>query len=148
MTQYFQARARKSDGRFDYTVCTGSTEPYALGYCRGWREDSLEDLTTRFGDVLAQGIVREQGALRPFKDRFHVDGHATGEEAEACYREFQLDTMLAFRDDPSTQKQCTACGAWTTGYGELRGDLMRRAPLCVAHQTRADMKAALEEKKR
>lgn len=145
MTQFFQPRERKNDGRFDYTVCTGSTEPHPIGYCRGWREETRESLTERFGANLAEAIAQEQEELRPFKDKFHTDGHATSEEAEACYREFQLDTLLTFRDEPNTQKKCAACGDWTTGYGELRGDLVHRAPLCVAHQTRADMKAALEK---
>ena len=146
MTQWFSARARQSDGRFDFTVATSSSEPTPLGYCRGWREDTLEGLEPRFGHDLAKAIIDDQEHLRPHMAKFHTDGHATEAEASACYDEFCLDTALKFTEDNRTQHRCTTCDEWTTWFGVLAIEPTVRRPLCQRHHTRADMTAAIAKR--
>lgn len=123
MTAYYQPLARKDDGRFDYTRGTGSSPAYSIGYCAGGTGD---------GDPA----------------KYHDDGHATAEEACACYRAWCLDARLRFGSEAGTQKPCKRCGAWTQGRGSFFGDdFVRPVPLCDQHQTRADMEAALVDSK-
>lgn len=121
MTRYYQPLKRVSDGRFDYTTCTGGIAAYAIGYCAGpGHQDG--------GDAA----------------KYHSDGHATGDEACDCYRGFLLDARLVFRDDPSHQERCAICGDWTHGRALFHGDDFERpVPLCTAHQTRESMEKAL-----
>lgn len=118
MTTYYPPLQRQSDRRWDMTRGTGSTPAYAIGYCAG-------------------GCGGCDGK-----------GHDTAEEASACYDAWRLDTLLSFHEDPTTQLRCSACGEWTTGLGDLRGDnFVRPVPLCPAHQTREHMAKALDDRK-
>jgi len=139
MTTYYQALRRQSDGRYDYTSCTGSTKPHPIGYCAGWKE--ITDYGTAAWDrLLKASLGRDIEEKRPFKNKFHTDGHATEREAINCYRQYELDHHLEFKDAPTekanTLHRCQApgCSEFTAGVAFLSHH--RHFYLCDAHRNR------------
>jgi hypothetical protein len=93
---YYEARQRNTDGRWDYTRrSAGVVAP--VGYCRGEPEGADEEVAHR--------------------DRYHEDGHETKEEACECYKRYLLDNKVSldFAVTEDVQHRCEApgCDAWT-----------------------------------
>lgn len=126
--RHYKARQRK-DGRWDYTVNLGNYIT-PIGYCTPYREWTQEDLA-RFGFSGDEpDIVRG----RDFADRHHDCGHATPEEANECYRQYQLDQELSLmRTFENTKRKCLKCGDWTQHFAEIN---MSCFDLCEKHNTR------------
>lgn len=124
---HYSARRRQTDGRFDFTVTTdGFTIP--VGYCGAYRPWTSED-QRRF--PVPPEVLKRSWA---HSHKHHTDGHATPEEAAACYREFLLDQRLRTglkNDRPDT---CKECGARTDLYAAVDGD--RFFILCEPHNDR------------
>ena len=115
LTAYFTARQRESDGRWDYT-CQNSAGTFPIGYCSGHVLESDKN-----------------------DARYHDDGHATSEEAIACYRRYELDQATRFVEDPEAQKKCQVCGSWTTKRALVGNELMRDYVLCEEHANHAEL---------
>jgi hypothetical protein len=104
---YAQARLRQSDGRWDWTVRNDDLiRP--TGYCRGWDDTPLDEVAARIGMPLAM-LEQDRAQHEPFRDKYHTDGHATKQEAERCFRDYQLDHELHELRGPSDeQHRCQA----------------------------------------
>lgn len=62
-------------------------------------------------------------------------GHDTAEDAVRCYRETELDVLVA-RERPDEQKRCVVCSEWTTTRAVMDlGDLYSQYVACPAHAT-------------
>lgn len=152
MARIYQVLQRQSDKRWDMTV-SSDEEGWAhpIGYCTGWRGDpddaEKERLTKTFGEGFVEGLQREWDQKRSHKDKFHRDGHATAEEAEACWRAYRFDTELRFHESTSTQKVCQVCGVWTPKYAELGHEFPERFDLCDAHLTRECVEQVFNKKR-
>jgi hypothetical protein len=148
MTTYYQALQRKSDQRYDYTSSTGSTQPHPIGYCAGWKE--MSDYGTAAWDKnLKESLERDIEEKRPFKDKFHSDGHATAAEAEACYRQYELDHQLRLHEAPAEPDQLHRCKAdgckeFTAGVAFLGNH--RHFYLCDAHRNRETVEKLITKK--
>lgn len=139
---YYDARQRKGDSKFDYT-CMNDGHIWPVGYCAGFPSPTAN------GDShLAELLTKELERLAPLKDRFHTNGHATKEEACACYRRYLLDTRTRFFSEENTQRKCeaftdpshtTKCGRWTQGVVYVEDWF---ACLCEQHRT-AEVVASL-----
>lgn len=124
---YYKARQRDSNGRWDYT-CMNDDRGSPVGYCRKYKEWTPEEIEMYH--------LRQEDIDRPalLKHKYHSDGHATKEEAEACYLEFLLDQELSLNHkDTSAQHKCEICGEWTQGFAYLD---MRVFILCEKHQNK------------
>lgn len=149
MTTYYQALQRESDKRYDYTSSTGSTQPHPIGYCAGWKE-MVDYGTAAWDQMLKESLVRDIEEKRPFKDKFHRDGHATAAEAEACYRQYELDHHLHFETMPlekaETLHRCKApeCGEFTAGIAFLGHH--RHFYLCDTHRNRVTVEKLIAKK--
>lgn len=134
---WYAARQRK-DQRWDYT-CQNSSGVFPMGYCAGWRETTTEDIAARPElAAVADHILADQEKRRPHRAKYHTDGHASEEEACACWKRYQLDNELRLHDppkDPDTLHRCAAdCGIFTAGLAEV-GEHWHRH-LCDEHRTR------------
>lgn len=141
----YYAPLQRKDGRWDYT-CTNGAGTFSLGYCSGYRELTVEDLRGAFTPEM---VARENDRHRPFKDKYHDSGHATADEAMACYRTYQLDQQLEFspNDDGDEQRKCQVCGTWTTGIAFFRGEMYKVFHLCKDHQSRKFVEEVWDAKK-
>lgn len=94
---YYQARQREVDGRFDYT-CRNNSDTWPLGYCRPYRPFKVADFfqSGPHGEAGRLEIERLNARYARFQHKYHTDGHATAEEAELCFRGFELDNHLSF----------------------------------------------------
>src|ERR1039458_152792 len=106
---YYAARQRK-DGRWDYT---NKNDDFigSVGYCHKYRPLTDGSLKGLYPQEYLEQKEEKQGI---FKHKYHMDGHATKEEACECYRKYLLDTTLCLdgcNDD--TQRKCKICGEWT-----------------------------------
>lgn len=147
MTRYLQA-LKRLDGRYDFTSSTGSSAPYALGYCAGWREaptgEDAEKLKRSMGQWLVDQLAVDIEAKRAFASRYHTSGHGSAGEADECYRQYQLDHELEFHDAPTvpdTLHKCQepGCMAYTEGiafFGQHQ-----HFYLCNSHRTREVVEA-------
>lgn len=149
MARYYQALQRQSDKRWDMTVSSDDEGwAHAIGYCAGWKGDpdeaEKERLNNMFGEGFSDRLAAEIEPKRQFIDKFHKDGHATSEEAHACYRQYELDCELRFYESKSEQRKCQVCEAWTTHRAEL-GDFYREFVLCESHATRENVKAVRDK---
>jgi len=136
MTTWLAPKQRLSDQRFD--MCSSNTSGsrcYPIGYCHGRRELKPDEF------VPAEIADRENAKTLPFASKFHTNGHATAEEAAACYDEFQLDLELTFRESQNEQHKCQVCGAWTQGVADLGRSISRRFYVCADHSTRGAIAA-------
>lgn len=138
---YYAARQRQSDQRFDFT-CKNDSLIYPVGYCGGFAPPLSNDA------YVNELLKLEQEKLAPHKHKFHTDGHGTKEEAAACYRKFLLDTRSRFTTQESSQRKCEAftdaskevkCGRWTQGLVFVDDWF---ACICEDHR-KADIVAAL-----
>lgn len=147
MARIYHVLQRDSDKRWDMTVSSdeeGWVHP--IGYCAGWFDWDDERHAQRHGDEFVRRAKEDQQKLLPFKGGFHRDGHATSEEAEACWKKYELDVELEFRDSSSEQKKCQVCDAWTTRYAELGHAFHRRFVLCQKHATRDQVEILMEKR--
>lgn len=147
MTRYLQA-LKRLDGRWDFTSSTGSSAPYPLGYCAGWREaptgEEADKLRSSTGQWLVDKLASDIEERRPFADRYHTEGHATAAEADECYRQYQLDHELEFHEaptEPGTLHRCQGhgCREYTAGvafYGQHQ-----HFYLCDVHRNRETVEA-------
>ena len=126
--RYYGPRQRKIDEKWDYTYMLDDNV-FATGYCVGWDEEiGVVDLDLR---KLIEESIEEK---RPFKDKYHCDGHLTPDGAKECYREYLIDQKLKWRHDKGVQRQCDVdgCGEWTHHYAEAESVMIR---LCEKHKT-------------
>lgn len=156
---YYAARQRQSDGRFDFT-CRNDDQTWPVGYCRAHKVWTAADFKGLYSsdDQRTAEAAKLNAKYEPLAHKFHADGHATAEEAQACYCQYLLDTQLEFSKDHQpkpeaaeqardalgpgsvkpeaverTQRQCRQCQTWTEGLAWLD---MQSWPLCEQHQTR------------
>ncbi len=69
----------------------------------------------------------------------HTDGHATAEEAERHFWEYELDTVRRFvvsDDEAASLERCLACSAFTASHVRF-ADGYTTFFLCPDHQDRA-----------
>lgn len=122
---YYEARQREKDKRWDYTRRNDS-RIWPVGYCGGWRFD-------REPPPGLHNWEQTKAKYEPFRANYHTDGHETREEAEACYRRYELDTELHFGTLLNQRLRCDVCEQFTDGTANTRHF---HAIVCAAHQTR------------
>lgn len=128
---YFAARQRESDKRWDYT-CKNDGTIWPVGYCGGWREPQTGLLTP-------EQVQQWVSQAAPHRHKFHLDGHATAEEACDCYKQYLLDFDLRLGGEAlNTQRKCEVCGAWTSRFARVGH---RTWFLCDEHRTREHVEA-------
>lgn len=140
MARIYQPRQRKATQRWDYTV--GSDDEnwvHPVGYCSGWKEKSEEELreyATRFGDRSAQELKEWLDEERVNKEKYHDNGHATADEAHACYAHYLADhiRLLPPPKDPKTLHKCEECGAFCSGAAETNDGFWFKY-FCESHWT-------------
>lgn len=129
---YYAARQRQSDMKWDYTCRNGDfTQP--VGYCGGYIEWT-EEMLKRLGlPEDHPSILREM----QFKNKYHTCGHDDQVEARCCYRVYLLDHRLKLKcEHPDAQIKCAVCGKWTTFYAEIDTQMW---DLCEEHNTREEV---------
>ncbi len=120
---HYKARQRK-DGRWDYT-CANDGKAWPVGYCHEYREPDPEDWIWKMHPDDAQRV-------RDNKDKYHGCGHATEEEAQACYKKYLLENELSLnRKSSNAQYKCKVCGEWTQLFAEVDWHIFN---LCEKHQ--------------
>lgn len=70
----------------------------------------------------------------------HTDGHATQEEAERHFWEYEMALPRRVCLNPEEQRKCEICGAWTQDRVRREGDY-RSDVLCGDHQDQASYEA-------
>jgi hypothetical protein len=138
-----------STGRWDYTCGNRRTGTYSVGYCSGWQYDKWIERAkspqpgTLVGDV--EGLEQERDQRLPSKDKYHTDGHATADEAIACFRQFKLDTSLDFLKPPATahpqslhacEEKSKTCRNYTANLATIAGSSFGSWYLCDEHLNR------------
>lgn len=127
---YYDARIRKTDGRWDYT-CRNDGKVWPVGYCMPW-------------DRIAKADVNFPG-LGPLddthKDKHHDGGHETPDEARACYRQYLLDHHVRLdRNSGMAHYPCRVCQVLTNGSASVK---YHTWPLCDAHRTQEQVEKLL-----
>ena len=126
---YYGPRQRESDGRFDYTVANRRSGTRAIGYCTEFRLVGAESLPE---EIIAQANAR----IEKHKAKYHTDGHATADEACACYKEYLLDCWedeFAHRGADrwkGAQHQCRECKEWTQEFVQVNHLPIDLCPTC------------------
>lgn len=132
---YYKARQRK-DGRWDYT-CQNGDLIWPVGYC-----DEYRDLDPKyFPGFPPEWFEHKRQEREPTKHKHHTDGHATAEEAEACYREYLLDHEI-HQGNWTAQLHCAVCQSWTTGFASV--GQMGYWSLCEEHNNRTEIEKLFE----
>ena len=129
---YYKARQRQSDGKWDYTCGHdggGMYPVYPIGYCT-----ALPNIT----DASIYPFSPEE--IQLFQEnvsKFHTSGHNTPEEACECYKQYCLDFHSRFGiEDNHVQKKCKVCGEWTTLYALVDSSVFQ---LCEKHNNRDEV---------
>ena len=128
---YYKPLQRESDKRWDYTVSNKRTGTYGIGYCRSWKEFQPGSYMTK------EMCEQENKKFELFVSKFHMNGHASYDEACACYKEYLLDHTMDARVLPSQQHKCLVCGEWTQQIVEVGGCHLFN--LCEAHSSREEV---------
>lgn len=116
---YYEAKQRKSDGRWDYTR---NNEP--TGYCCRFREYNQE-FVEKFH--ISEEEVDKHNS---FAHKYHSGGHETEQEARECYKQYLLDHQLRFWKTKDEQRKCQICKQWTQNVAEIG---CRMFTLCDEH---------------
>lgn len=131
---YYQARKRESDGRWDFT-CRNDDRIWPVGYCHEYRPFTGNERWMVGG---AEHAAKENAKEEPFRSKYHVDGHATAGEAANCYRRYVLDHRTHLREEyPHTKLECVVCKEWTTLRASV--DHGRSWPLCELHNNQDEV---------
>lgn len=76
-------------------------------------------------------------------ERFHTTGHDTKEEAQECYKKYELDNNMKFIPEelqsPGTYSLCTVEGCTKLTNGSVFVGGYRHFTLCNEHQNRAEV---------
>lgn len=125
---YYEARLRKADGRWDFTAMR------PVGYCQEypWTGEKLAKFQALVGPYLP--TPEELGIAEANRQKYHMDGHTTKEEAERCWYGYQLDHLRAFETSDHVKYRCAACNEYTHGGMEVRHGASWS--LCLQHRTR------------
>lgn len=136
---YYAARQRESDKRFDYT-CLNDGRSWPVGYCHAYRPFDEKDLQVVFMGN-ADWMAKENEKYGQHADKYHKDGHATAEEACSCYKKYLLDhksRLHAKKNEEADElHKCAICGAWCANMGEV--DHFHHWHLCDEHLTRESL---------
>jgi hypothetical protein len=131
---YYDARQRQSDGKWDYSVMNdGHVHP--AGYCSTWPVKNCEKNETVVW-LPKEEWDKHRKEIFAKQEKYHDHGHATHEEACECYRQYLLDSSLRFHEpekELDTQYKCEICGAWTQCYAIVE---MSQWNLCKEHLNR------------
>lgn len=128
---HYGPRQREKDKRWDY-CCENDGIIWPVGYCRAYKDLADDPLV---GDMMRKD---ELELKRSLQHKHHTGGHASPEEAQACFREYQLDQNLRLSfTHPDTQFRCQVCGEWTQLYAQV-GHLTTY-DLCAQHNNRAEV---------
>lgn len=124
---YYAARQRGGNGRFDYTrMNDGVVVP--VGYCLPYRP--FEYNQPWIVPQVAEQLNKQEAQ---FVFKYHDDGHATAEEACACYLDYLLDHSLSLMLQGTDRRRCAVCGEPTLLTARLD---MSSWSLCQQHNTR------------
>lgn len=121
--------SERKDGRFDFT-CENDGRIWPVGYCAPYREWWTGD----------NPVPASQHRIDEYKataHKHHAHGHATPQEAAACYREWQLDHKLNLgQESISEQRKCVVCGEWTNLSASVETQIWW---LCEKHHNREEI---------
>lgn len=134
---WYQPLQRQSDKRWDYTSSSGSSS-YPIGYCGGWKEytpEELADIDAKLGEGFSERLIKERDRNVAFKHKFHKDGHATSEEACACYKQYVFECEREQYIEKSIAHKCAECGVWMSNITQFGRSLGKRLYLCDEHMT-------------
>lgn len=124
---YYEALKRESDERWDFTR---NARP--VGYCRAY-----EEIDPTCG--LNESELRKHTEN---SHKHHTCGHATEEDARACYKEYILDHKLRLnKKDINSQHKCKICKEWTSLYAEVDTNLYI---LCELHNNRESVDSLMK----
>lgn len=127
---YYQPRQREKDKRWDFT-CMNDGRIWPVGYCRAYKDLEGDPIV---GHTVTPEYLAEHRATQ---HKHHADGHATEDEARACYREYLLDHHLQLMlENPDVMVKCLVCGVFTTNYANC--DHVSYS-LCPEHNNRAEV---------
>jgi hypothetical protein len=130
---YYQARQRKVDNRWDYS-CRNDDRIWPVGYCAKYRDP--EEMASDLVPIL-MWRKDEIERIRATKDKYHTDGHATAEEACECYRQYLLDHKLRLDgESKDTWHKCLVCETLTNHFAEIE---MQVYVLCDKYRTREEV---------
>lgn len=130
---YYGARQRESDQRWDFT-CKNDDRIWPVGYCHEYREWTAARLSwVRDEAEAAAQAVRLEAEQAPLRDKYHADGHATADEADRCFYDYQLDHLRPL-EFSGAQYPCAVCGAWS--QQGLEAEQLSDAILCADHANR------------
>jgi hypothetical protein len=127
---------QRTDGRWDY-VCTNSSGTFPIGYCMFSGDAPFYSKSfAELGPIVRQ-IYRDEAHWEAEKDkraaslhRYHNGGHATPEEAIACYRQYEVLEHSTRGEDQSAQEKCGICLEWTQGRVLVGSEFPRDYPIC------------------
>lgn len=74
--------------------------------------------------------------------RYHDNGHASAEDAEACYRLYEVLLHSRRRIDDGVQLKCAACGAWTQARVLVGNAIPYEYAICATCDTHENVLAA------
>jgi hypothetical protein len=112
---------QRADGRWDYT-CTNDAGTFPIGYCTEniyalpWERLPVI-LQYAYGDEIRWN--QEQAKHLPRAENYHTEGHATAEEAIACYRRHEVLELTRKYEDSHSQERCHVCSEWTQQRVEI-----------------------------
>jgi hypothetical protein len=128
---YYKARERK-DGRWDYT-CMNDGMIWPVGYCAKY----VDPMDYNFPGCEVFQTEHHLEKARVVKDKHHEDGHATADEACACYGKYLLDNKLRLGlKYGDMQRKCEVCGEWTELNACVDNQYMT---LCEKHNNREEV---------
>jgi hypothetical protein len=136
---YYQARQREKDGRWDYTK-RNDDDIHPVGYCAGWREWlTLANLTEEANEHYKR---QWEAKVLLHRDKYHSDGHQTPEDAAECYKRYLLDQQLSLgRENHSSMHKCRVCGEFTHLFAEIDSQVWI---LCEHHNNRETVETLFE----
>jgi hypothetical protein len=69
---------------------------YSAGYCSGWTEETVETIIRSYGAHDVEYVLAQQDRKRPYRHKYHLDGHSTADGARLCFYTFLLDQALSY----------------------------------------------------
>lgn len=87
---------------------------WPLGYCAGWKWSETFDPKRDWMWGSEDHWQCEKNEAETHKHKYHTDGHATKEEAYACYKAYMLDNELRLDHiHKNAMYPCLVCKTFT-----------------------------------
>jgi hypothetical protein len=140
---------KEEDGLWVVHVSRDDQPSVPWGYCCAWEEHTRESFNILYGEHVVEYLLLEQEKKRQYQSKHHHIGHATREDAQACFWEYTCDQGVDLTPLPLVRRHTVALTCAMPSCGKeaaLMFDAIipaRTFSVCIEHALWSSLKVLM-----